>query len=52
MTLNAKLKQKSDASPVECCHRKLARGNVWDSLADLLLMLRGIGADNVKDVNR
>jgi len=30
----------------------LAAGNVWDSLADLLkiLKLRGVGADDVKEV--
>jgi len=52
MTSKAERKQKSDASPVEFCHRSLAGGNIWDSLADLLkiMKLRGIGADNVKEV--
>ena len=45
-------KQKSDASPVQFCRRSLAGGNVWDSLADLLkiMKLRGGGTDDVKEV--
>jgi len=52
MTSKAERKRKSDASPVEFCHRILAGGNIWDSLADLLkiIKLRGVGADNVKEV--
>jgi len=52
MTSKAERKQKSDASPVEFCCRSLAGGNVWDSLADLIriMKLRGVGADNVKEV--
>jgi len=52
MTLKAECKRKSDASPVEFGRRSLAAGNVWDSLAGLLKMmkLRGVGADDVKEV--
>ena len=52
MTSNAERKRKSDASPVEFCRRSLARGYIWDSLADLLknMQLRGVGADDVKEV--
>ena len=52
MTSKAKRKRKSDASPVEFCRRSLAGGTVWDSLADLLkiMKLRGVGADDVKEV--
>jgi len=52
MTSKAKRKRKSDASPVEFCRRSLAGGNVWDSVADLLeiMKLRGVGADDVKEV--
>ena len=52
MTLKIEHKRKSDASPVEFCRRSLAEGNVWDSLADLLkiMKLRGAGADDVKEV--
>jgi len=52
MTSKAERKRKSDASPVEFCRRSLAGGNVWDSLADLLkiMKLRGVGADHVKEV--
>jgi len=52
MTSKAERKRKSDASPVEFCRRILAGGNVWDSLADLLkiMKLRGAGADDVKEV--
>ena len=48
----AERKRKSDASPVELCRRSLAGGNVWDSLADLLkiMKLRGLCADDVKEV--
>ena len=44
MTINAERKRKSDASLVEFCRRSLAGGNVWDSLADLLkiMKLRGV----------
>ena len=52
MTSNAERKRKLDASPMEFCRRSLAGGNIWDSLADLLkiMKLRGVGADNVKEV--
>ena len=52
MTSKAGCKRKSDASPVEFCHRSLAGGNVWDSLAELpkIMNLRGVGADDVKEV--
>ena len=52
LTSKAERKRKSDASPVEFCRRSLAGGNVWDSLADLLkiMKLRGAGADDVKEV--
>jgi len=52
MKSKAECKRKSDASPVEFCRRSLAGGNVWDSLTDLLkiMKLRGVGADNVKEV--
>ena len=52
MTSEAERKRKSDASPVEFCRRSLAGDNVWDSLADLLkiIKLRGAGADDVKEV--
>jgi len=52
MTSKAERKRKSDASPVEFCHRSLAGGNVWDSLDDLIKIskLRGVGANNVKEV--
>ena len=44
MTSKAERKRKSDASPVEFCRRSLARGYIWDSLADLLknVHLRGV----------
>jgi len=50
MTSKAERKRKSDASPVEFCRSSLAGGNVWDSLADLLkiMKLRGVGADDIK----
>jgi len=48
MTLKAKRKQKSDASPVEFGCRSLAGGNVWDSLE--IMQLRGAGTDDVKEV--
>ena len=49
MTSKAERKRKSDASPVEFWHRSLAGGNVWDSLADLLkiIKLRRVVADDV-----
>ena len=52
MTSKAERKRKSDASPVEFCRRSLAGGNAWNSLADLLkiMKLRGVGADDVKEV--
>ena len=52
MTLKAECKRKSDASPVEFCRRCLAGGFVWDSLGDLLkiMKLRGAGSDDVKEV--
>jgi len=52
ITSRAERKWKSDASPVEFCHRSLAGGNIRDSLADLLdiTKLRGVGADDVKEV--
>jgi len=52
MTSKAKRKRKSDARPVEFCHRSLAGCNVWDSLTDFLKIkkLRGVGADDVKEV--
>jgi len=52
MTSKAERNRKSDASPVEFCRRSLAGGNVWDSLADLLkiMKLRGAGSDDVKEV--
>jgi len=52
MTSKAERKWKSHASPVEFCHRSLAGGNVWDSLAGLLkiMKLRGVCADDVKEV--
>jgi len=52
MTTKAERKRKSDESPVEFCRRRLAGGNVWDSLAELLkiMKLRGVGKDDVKEV--
>jgi len=52
MTSKAERKRKSDAGPVEFCRRSLAGGNVWDSLADLLMIMKlwGVGADDVKEV--
>ena len=52
MTSKAERKWKSDASQVEFCCRSLAGGNVWDSLADMLkiMKLRGVSADDVKEV--
>jgi len=52
MTSKNERKRKSDASPVEFCRRSLAGGNVWDSVADLLkiMKLRGAGADDVNEV--
>jgi len=52
MTSKAERKRKSDASPVEFCRRSLAGGNVWDSLAYLLKIMkqRGVCADDVKEV--
>jgi len=52
MTSKAKRKRKSDACPVGFCRRSWAGGKEWDSLADLLkiMKLRGVGADDVKEV--
>ena len=52
MTSKAERKRKSDTSPVDFCRRSLAAGNVRDSLADLLKIMKlwGVGADNVKEV--
>jgi len=52
MTSKAERNRKSEASPVEFCRRSSGGGNVWDSLADLLkiMKLRGVGADDVKEV--
>ena len=52
MISKAERTRKPDASPVEFCCRSLAGGNVWDSPADLLkiMKLRGVGADDVKEV--
>jgi len=52
MTSQAECKRKSDASSVESCRRSLVGGNVSDSLADLLkiMKLRGAGADDVQEV--
>jgi len=52
MISKAEHKRKSDASPVEFCHRSLAVGNVWGSLANLLKIMKlwGVGADDVKNV--
>jgi len=52
MTSKAERKRKSDASPVDFCRRSLAGGNVWDSFADLLkiMKLRGAVAEDVKEV--
>ena len=54
MTSKAECKWKSDASPVQFCRRRLAGGNVWDSFADLLkiMKIRGVGADDVKEVRK
>jgi len=52
MTSKAESKRKSVASPVGFCLKSLAGGNVWDSFANLLkiVKLRGVGADDVKEV--
>jgi len=52
MTSKAERKRKSDASPAEFCRRSLAGNNAWDSLADLLkiMKLRRECADDVKEV--
>ena len=52
MTSKAERKRKSDASQLEFCRRSLAGGNVWDSHADLLKIMKlwGVGADDVKEV--
>jgi len=40
MKSKAERKRKSDASPVEFCCRSLAGDNVWNSLADLLKIMK------------
>ena len=40
MTSKAERKRKLDASHIEFCHRSLAGGDVWDSLADLLEIMQ------------
>jgi len=52
MTSKAERKRTLDASPMEFCRRSLAGGDAWDSLADLLkiMKLHGAGADHVKEV--
>ena len=52
MTSKAERKRKSDASPMEFCRRRLVGGNVWESLSDLLkiMKLRGEGTDDVEEV--
>jgi len=52
VTSKAERKRKSEASPVKFCRRSLTGGNVWDSLADLLKIMKlwGVGADDVKEV--
>jgi len=52
VTSKAERKRKSDASPLDFCCRSLAGGNVWDSLADLIkiMKLRGVCTDDVKEV--
>jgi len=52
MTSKAERKRKSDANPLEFCRRSLAGGNVWDSLADFLKIMKllGVGADDIKEV--
>jgi len=52
MTSKAEHKRKSDASPVELCCRSQVEGNVLDSLADLLKIIKqwGVGADDVTKV--
>jgi len=54
MTSKAERKRKSDASPVEFCHRILAGGNMWESLPDSLksMQLREVGANDEKEVTR
>jgi len=43
---------ENQRKPIGVCSRSLAGGNVWNSLADLLSMmkLRGAGADDVQEV--
>ena len=43
-------KGKSDASPMEFCRRSLAGSNLWDSLTDLLKIMKKRGAGDVKEV--
>ena len=54
MTSHAERKRKSDASPVEFCCRSMDGDKVWDSLADLLkiMKLRGVGVDDEKEVQQ
>ena len=40
LTSKAERQRKSDASPMKFCRRSLAGGNVWDSLADLLKIMK------------
>ena len=50
-TSKAERKRKLVASPVDFCHSSLVGGNEWNSVADLLkiMKLRGIGADDEKE---
>jgi len=52
VTSKAERNRKSDARPVELLPHSLAGGNVWDSLADLLkiMKLQGVCADDAKEV--
>ena len=52
MASKAEHKRKSDTSPMGFCRRSLTGGNIWDSLADLLkiMKLRGVDADDIKEV--
>ena len=40
MTSKAERKRKSDGSPVEFCRRSFAGGDVWNSLDDLLKIMK------------
>jgi len=52
MISKAERKRKLDESPARFCHRSLAGGNVWDSLADLLksMKLRGVRSNDEKEI--